>query len=109
MPVRDLRRRYLGFTVQGPNSLDDKIIRDTLFDAVSNYHGVKGLSRANIKLIEFNPENNSGIVRCSHTYIREVRVSIALIDNIMGKLGSIHVDRISGTIRALRDKTNSKP
>jgi len=109
MPVRAHRRRYLGFTVEGLNNLDDKIIGDTLFDAVSKYQGVKGLSMANLKLIEFNPENNFGIVRCSNTYIREVQASIALIDNIMGKLACIHVDRVSGTIRALRDKTKSKP
>ena len=103
MPVRDHRRRYLGFTVEGLNSLDNKVIGDTLFD-------VNEINRNTLDgLIEFNPENNFGIVRCSNTYIREVQASIALINNIMGKIACIHVDRVSGTIRALRDKTKSKP
>jgi len=108
MPVRDYRRRYLGFNVEGAVGLEEKTVYNTLINAVSRNYGVNGLSRANMKLLEYNVKKNSGIVRCNHSFLREVRVSFALIDNINGEPACIHVERISGTIKSLRDKTKSE-
>ena len=108
MPVRNYRRRYLRFNVEGIIGLDEKTVHNALFDSVSRYFGVNGLSLANLKLIEYNIEERSGIVRCNHSFLREVRVSFALIDHIKGESVCVHVERVSGTIKSLRDKTKSE-
>jgi len=108
MPVRNYRRRYLRFNVEGITGLDEKSIHNTLFDSVSRYFGVNGLSFANMKLIEYNIEEGSGVVRCNHCFLREIRVSFSLIDNINGESVCVHVERVSGTIKSLRDKTKSE-
>ena len=105
MPVRDYRRRYLGFRVEGSAILDEKKVYNALTEAVSRIYGVHGLSRANLKLIEYSTVEGSGIVRCNHDFLREVRASFALIDNINEEPACIHVGRVSGTIKSLRDKT----
>ena len=105
MPVRDYRRRYLGFNIDGPGNIDEKSVYNALTEAVSRIYGVYGLSRANLKLIEYSTVEGVGIVRCNHDFLREVRASFGLIDNINGESACIHVGRVSGTIKSLRDKT----
>lgn len=108
MPVRDIRRRYIGFTVEGVDRLDKITIFNIFVNSISKHYGVKGLSMADLKLIEYNPEDNTGILKCNHIFLREVRVSIALIDEVQGNLACIHVNQVSGTIKTLREKTKSK-
>ena len=68
-------------------------------------YGVKGLSEANLKLIEYKPEASRGILRCSHDYVTQTRAALARVTELLGQPAAVQVDRVSGTIRSLRRKS----
>lgn len=107
MPVRRLGRRYIGLLVAGPQRFTTKEVADAVQKGVLNLYGVLGLSRMEPVLIEFDENNQKGILRCSRPHLREMRVALTFITNIAGSAAVIHVRRISGTIKALRSKETS--
>jgi len=53
-------------------------------------------------LIDFDEDSQSGILRCNHGHLREMRASLAFITSIGESAAAIHVDKVSGTIRSLK-------
>lgn len=77
---------------------------DAFEQQLSLLFGVKGLSKADLRLIEYKPENMNGILRCSHNQLTQVRAALAHLTEIGGAPATIRVNRVSGTIKALRRK-----
>lgn len=102
MPVRRVRRRYLRFRVASERSYREQDVADAVQRGVFRLYGVHALSQIEPVLIEFDEEGQTGILRCSHLYLRKMRASLAYITSIGGSAASIHVVRVSGTIKALR-------
>jgi len=103
MPVRNIRRRYIAFQVRG----ESEVTGGELFDAVVSgfrlLYGVKGLSDAGLKLIEYDTAARRGVIRCSHFHLAGARAALARVVELRGAPASIQVERVSGTIRSLRD------
>ena len=99
MPVRSVRRRYIKFKVESPHSVDKRYLFDAVVDSVSRLYGVKGLSEASLRLIEY--EGNEGIIRCSHLQLNRVRSAFAMISHIGGEVAAVHTIKTSGTLRSL--------
>ena len=76
----------------------------TVWDAIIQLFGEHGASQTDLALIKYNPERNCAIVRCSHKALELVKASIASITEINGKPAAIHIQRVSGTLKALRKK-----
>jgi RNase P/RNase MRP subunit POP5 len=102
MPVRGERRRYLLFQIVSEGSLDGRAVEEAIRRGIMTLYGVKGLSQANPQLIEYDAEGKVGILRCSHSNLRQVRASLAYTTSLEGYSASIHVKDVSGTLRALR-------
>jgi RNase P/RNase MRP subunit POP5 len=104
MPVRGVRRRYIGFRVDA----DAKLTEEEIFDAINSkaleLYGVKGASTASLSMISYNGDEGRGIIRCSHDSLRRTRTALAMISIISGSSAAIRVDRVSGTIKSLRLK-----
>jgi RNase P/RNase MRP subunit POP5 len=77
---------------------------NTLWDALIQLFGEYGASQTNLTMIRYNHEGNSAIVRCSHRALEMVKASIASITEINGKPAAVHVNRVSGTLKALLKK-----
>lgn len=105
MPVRGIRRRYLLFYVTGEHPVNEKAIWETMRDSILTLYGVKGFSLIDPNLIEYNAETRNGIIRCTHDTTKFMRASLASIMNVSGSPVAVRVQRISGTIKALRRKT----
>ena len=103
--LRD-RTRYLAFDVISEQKilLDDLI--NTIWHSVLNFLGEIGTSRANIKIIKdtYDNEKQSGILRCSHEDVENVRASLALVQRIGDNRIIIRVLGISGSIKAAKMK-----
>lgn len=99
-----VRRRYLALKVVGEQPVNERDVMDAVWNAVLKLFGEYGASQANLRLMEYNPQRNFAVVRCSHTVLERVRASIASITEINGKPAVIHVIGVSGTLRALRKK-----
>jgi len=101
MPVRQNRRRYLLVEVfRGEiTGLDlDQVLKEKMIQL----YGAKGLSEANLKLIEFDPESNTAIIRCNHRSLRSVRATLALITSLNSQPLTLNVIKLSGTIKSLK-------
>ena len=99
-----VRRRYLALRVVSEQHLDERDVMDAVWKAVFELFGEYGASRTNVSLMEYDPQRNYAVVRCSHTALERVRASIASITDIDGKPAVIRVIGVSGTLRALRKK-----
>jgi len=99
-----MRRRYLALKVVSEHSVNEGDVMDAVWSAVLKLFGEYGASKANLSLMEYDPQRNCVVVRCSHTALERVRASIASITEINGKPAVIHVIGVSGTLRTLRKK-----
>ena len=102
MPVRRVRRRYLRFRVASERRYRGQEVADAVQRGVLILYGIHGLSQIEPVLIEFDEDEQTGILRCSHLHLRRMRASLAYITSIGGSAASIHVVRVAGTIKALR-------
>ena len=99
-----MRRRYLALKVVSEQPVNERAVMDAVWNAVLKLFGEYGASQANLSLMEYDPQRNYAVVRCSHAVLERVRASIASITEINGKPAVIHVIGVSGTLRALRKK-----
>lgn len=102
MPVHRKRRRYLKFWIRGDDAFSVKEVADAIQRSVLTLYGVHWLSAIEPNLIEFDEDSQSGILRCNHSHLREMRASLAFITSIGESKAAIRVERVSGTIRSLK-------
>ncbi len=95
----------MALKVQSEQSLNAKTVIDAVEASVHRLFGEYGASQANLKLIEFIPQNSQLVIRCSHKALEQVRAAIASTIEINGKTAAIHVLGVSGTLKALSKKT----
>ncbi len=108
--MRRLKRRYLALHVVGEQPVGKRELTDALWMALLQLYGEYGASQAGLKLIEFASKEGHAIVRCWKEAVEMLRASIASITEIAAEPATIHVLRVSGTLKALRKKTQiTKP
>ena len=98
---KGVRRRYLALKLVSEQSMSREDLMNTIWDAMIQLFGEYGASQTNLTLVKYNPERNYVIIRCSHEALGMVRASIASITEINGKPAAIHIQRVSGTLKAL--------
>lgn len=104
MPVRRKGRRYLRIRVEGSRGFTAKEVVDAVQRGVLDIHGIQGLSQIDPVLLEFDDEDQRGILRCNRDRLIEARAALALVTAIGGATAAVRVVRVSGTIRSLRRK-----
>jgi RNase P/RNase MRP subunit POP5 len=102
MPVRRKRRRYLRIYVTSDRLCTEHEVSEAITNGVLHLYGIHGLSKTEPLLIEFDIDEQTGIVRCSHLNLRQMRASLAYVTNVGESAASIHVLNVSGTIKALK-------
>jgi len=109
MTVRRKRRRYLRIHVTSDKICTEHDVDEAINNGVLLLYGIHGFSKIEPLLLEFDRDEQSGIVRCNHQNLRQMRSSIAFITNVGGSSASIRVLHVSGTIKALRRGKVSVP
>lgn len=99
-----MRRRYLALKIVGEQTIDGRDLIRVLREAVLQLFGEYGASQANLSLVEYEPDKNCAVLRCSHKALEMVRASVASVTEINAKLVAIHVVGVSGTLKSLRKK-----
>lgn len=99
-----MRRRYLGFRVLSGSPLRSGEVYSAIIRSMLNLFGARGLSEADVKLLSFNPSNGFGILRCNHKAVWMVRAALAMVSHVGSSKASMYVVRVSGTVKALREK-----
>ena len=101
------KKRYLALTAAGEQPVNEQVVLDAVQASLHRLFGEYGASKANLKLIKNRPENGQVVVCCSHKALEQVRAAIASTTVIGGKAGAIHVAGVSGTLKALSEKTGT--
>ncbi|MFH0928879.1 MAG: Rpp14/Pop5 family protein [Candidatus Aenigmatarchaeota archaeon] len=100
------RRRYIAYQVISEEKvlLDD--ITNTIWHSVLNFLGEHGTSETDMWIARdtFNEENQTGLIRCAHDSVEEIRTALALIQRIGDARVVFKVLGISGTMNAAKMK-----
>jgi RNase P/RNase MRP subunit POP5 len=78
---------------------------DAVWSAVTKLYGEHGASLTSLSLIDYDMEKKTAVIRTSLATLNMTRASIAAITSVAGKEAAVHVIAVSGTIKALKKKT----
>ena len=100
-PTLREKKRYVYFKVHSKGSLNYVDVRNALFDSVFDLIGELGSAKSNLHLIKnvWNQKQQTGIIRCSHLYVDQIKLAISLIHHIGDEKVVFQGLRVSGTIK----------
>jgi len=99
-----MKKRYLALKVESTEPLEEDDIKDAVWSALIQLFGEYGASQARLFLVEYDKQKKLAVLGCSLKALPMVRASIASITEIKNKPATLHVMRISGTLKALNRK-----
>lgn len=103
--TKHIRRRYIAVMITSEYPVNERDFFDSLWDSITTLYGEYGASQANIRYMSFDAETNQAILRCSHKALDQVKASLIAITEIGRKKASVHIQRVSGTLKAICRKT----
>ena len=104
--MKRVKRRYLALRLDGDYTPSDREFLDAIWVSVSRLFGEYGASLTSLALINYDCERRGAILRANLSTMDNVRAALATITVINGKPVAIHVTAVSGTIKALREKSH---
>ncbi|MEM2045878.1 MAG: Rpp14/Pop5 family protein [Candidatus Bathyarchaeia archaeon] len=103
MPIR-VKRRYIAVKIDSEATPSSKDFMKALWDSLIKLFGEYGASKTGATLIEYQDEEKTAIIRVFHKEVETVRAALATITKINDKPATAHVIKVSGTLRALKNK-----
>jgi len=103
--LKRVKRRYLALQLDSDGLPSGKEFIDAVWGAVTKLYGEHGASQTSLALINYDMEKKTAVVRTSLVTLDLVRASLATITSVAGNEAAVHVTAISGTIKALNEKT----
>lgn len=102
--MKRVKRRYLALQLDMDDMPSEKELMDAIWGSVVRFYGEVGASLTSMALINFDVSYKIVIIRTSLETLDYVRSSIAGITSVAGKVASVHILAVSGTIKALIEK-----
>ena len=106
--MKRLKRRYLALSLDAISAPSEREFVDGVWATITRLFGEYGASLANLVLIDYNSEHKSAVIRVNLVALEIARTALAAITSIGGKEAAVHVQTISGTLKALRQKTSAE-
>ena len=103
--MKRVKRRYLALQVDSDGVPSQKEFMDAVWSAVAKLYGEYGASLTSLALIDYDVEKKTAVIRTSLATVDLVRASLASITSVAGVDAAVHVLAVSGTIKALHEKT----
>lgn len=99
--ARSLKKRYIMFRYEGTEK-DEQSIKHGIYNEALKFFGELGLSYAALKLISYDQQKKTGILRCERDYLDKVLGFLALLSSLDGgSEARFIVLRSSGTLKSL--------
>jgi ribonuclease P/MRP protein subunit POP5 len=92
----------MAFEVESDGDISSKELIAEIISAQASLYGDKGASLNRLKLISF--DGHLGLLRLSHTRIKEIRAVLATVHLVEGVRAAIRPKGVSGTIKAATEK-----
>ncbi len=102
--VKFYRKRYVLFKLisEGSNIEEDAVKR-AILNSFQILFGLTGVGEAGLVFLGYDNQTSTGIIRCNHKFVNNLRASLTFIREINGKKTSIYTLRISGTLKTLKE------
>ncbi len=104
--MKRVKRRYLALQLDSDGLPSRKEFMNAIWGVVAKLYGEYGASQTSLTLIDYDLEKKTAVVRTSLSTLNLVRASLATITSIAGKEVAVHVTAVSGTMKALRQRTS---
>jgi RNase P/RNase MRP subunit POP5 len=103
--LKRVKRRYLALQVDSDGVPSRGEFMAAVWGAVTKLYGEYGASLTSLALIEYDAERKTAVLRTSLATLDLVRASLASTTSVAGSEAAVHVLAVSGTIKALHEKT----
>jgi len=98
------KRRYIAAQISADQGIAKEEFVSSIWRAIEKLFGEYGASKTNLIIIAFDSERKLAVMRVMHSATDMVHAALASITNIGGVPASVHVLKISGTLKALGEK-----
>lgn len=100
------RKRYIAFEVISEEKIEFGELVNALWHSLLNLVGEMGTSDVNFWLVKdsWDEDRQKGLIKCNHKHVKNVRASLALINQIGDKKIIIRSLGVSGTMKAAEKK-----
>ena len=106
--MKIVRRRYLAVKIDSAQEIEEKELKNAVWNAIERLFGEYGASKAGFVLINYDASKNYAVLRCASSMLEAFRASLVSLTEISGKPVAIHVLGISGTLKSLKKKFPSE-
>ncbi|MBN1357755.1 hypothetical protein JW988_03205 [Candidatus Bathyarchaeota archaeon] len=103
--MKRVKRRYLALQLDSEALPSGKEFIDAVWGAVTKLYGEHGASLTSLALIDYDLDKKNAVLRTNLSTLNMVRASLATITSISDNEAAVHLKAISGTIKALHQKT----
>ena len=103
--MKRVKRRYLALQLNSNGVASRKEFIDAVWSAVTKLYGEYGASLTSLALIDYDIEKKTAVIRTSLVTLNLVKASLASITSVANREAAVHVLAVSGTIKALYEKT----
>jgi len=109
-PSEKSKKRYIAFRLHSPAPIPYYNVRNAILDSVEKWIGVKGLAGSRSRLVRnlWDPKKQFGIISCSHVFVDDVKLALALVTRIGDENAVFQTLMVSGTIRGAVEKSKPK-
>jgi|YelNatPaOPRAMG01_1025707.scaffolds.fasta_scaffold141834_2 RNase P/RNase MRP subunit POP5 len=105
-PTLKERKRYIFFYIHTNRPLLFTEVKNAVEDALLNWMGIEKYARAKPWLIKNLWDGKMCVIRCNHKYVDDVKMSLALINQIGDAKVIFQGLRVSGTLKSGKEKLN---
>jgi len=106
LPSQREGRRYVFFRVHTSESLGYPEVRNAIMNSLLNWMGSEKFAKAKPWVIKNLWKSNGGVIQCSHKYVDDLKVGLALVHQIGDSRVVFKTMRVSGTIKSGEKKLN---
>jgi len=103
-PTLREKNRYIAYEVFCKRKLSAEEITRVLWKGMLNALGEIGTALTSFHPVFFNEKKQRGVVRVNHRSVEKVRAAFSLIAEVDGNEVHIHILRVSGTLKSLRER-----
>lgn len=102
--MKTVRRRYLAVRIDSIQKIEERELKNALWNIIARLFGEYGASRTGFVLINYDAAKNYAVIRCSNTALNLLKASLASITEIHGEPIAVHLLGVSGTLKSLKNK-----
>jgi len=109
LPSLREKKRYIFFRIHSEGNVKFEEMKNAVMNSIINWLGEKDTGLAKPRIIKnmWNEKEQTGVLKCSHRYADDVKVSLGLVHQIGENRVIIETLKVSGTIKSGCEKLHS--